>query len=84
MQGEAAGLGGRGAPGGVLPLPGVGLPPPPFHVGLGEEGGRGGGEEGRGGGRRPPLLVLFGLGGRGVRPCPGLLSSLPPRPNKAH
>ena len=59
------------------------LDSPLFHVGLGERGGRGGWEEGKGG-RRHPLLVLFGLGGRGVRPCPGLLSSLPPRPTKAH
>ena len=42
-------------------------------------------ERGRKGGRRPPLLVLFGLGGRGARPCPGRLSSLfPLKPNKAH
>ena len=67
--------------GGVLLLPGVGLPPFPCWTRR-ERGKRWRG--GRKGGRHPPLLVLFGLGGSGVRPCPGLLSSLPPRPTKAH
>ena len=65
----------------VLLPPGVGLPP--FLVGLGD-GGKEEGERGRKGGRRPPILVLFGLGGRGARPCPGLLSSSPLRPTMAH
>ena len=57
--GEAAGQE-RGMPGEVLLPPGVGLPP--FLVGLGE-GGKEDGERKEKGGRRPPLLVLFGLGG---------------------
>ena len=60
---EAAGQGGR-AKGGVLLPPGVGLPS--FLVGIGE----GGKEEEEGkekGGRRPPSLVLFGLGRGGAR-----------------
>ena len=40
---------------------------------------RGEGKEERGA-PPPPFLVLFGLGGRGARPYPGLLSSLPIRP----
>ena len=36
------------------------------------------------GGRRPLLLVLFRLGGRGARPSPSHLSSLPLKPTKAH
>ena len=60
--GEAAGQE-RGAPGGVLLPPGVGLPP--FLVGLGEGGKEE--EEGKERGRRPPSLVLFGLGGGGAR-----------------
>ena len=61
----------RGAPGGVLLPPGVGLPS--FLVGEGE--GVKEEEEGkeRGGGGRPPLPVLFGLGGRGRAACPPLL-----------
>ena len=47
---------------------------PPFLVGIGfmkwERG-----EREKEGGCRPPLLVLFGLGGRGARPNPGCLSS---------
>ena len=58
--------------GGVLLLPGVGLPLPIlFQLGLQ------GGKRERGG--RPPLLVLIGLGeGGGMRPtlgCPFLLST---------
>src|SRR3954465_4132902 len=35
-------------------------------------------ERGKGkGGRRPPFLVLFGLGGEGARACPGRPSSFP-------
>ena len=45
------------------PTPTGSRTPSLFLVGLGEEGERGGGDEGKGGGRRPPLLVLFGLGG---------------------
>src|SRR4051812_28663897 len=51
---------GGGAPGGVLLPPGVGLLP--FLVGIGE-GGKEVEEKKERGGRRPPLLVLFGLGG---------------------
>ena len=51
--------------GGVLLLPGVGLPSP-FLVQLGEVEG----EKERGGGRRPSLLVQFGLGGEGARGLP--------------
>ena len=70
-----------GAPGGVLLLPGVGLPP--FLVGIGfAEGGK---EEREEEGGRPPLLVLFGpKGGRGTQTISGHLSSLPLRPTKAH
>ena len=53
-------------PWGVLLPPGVGLPP--FLVGLGEGGKRREREEGKGG-TAPPLLVLFGLGGRGRGPA---------------
>ena len=67
--GEAAGQE-RGAPGGVLLPPGVGLPP--FLVGLGEERE---GERGKGKWGPAPLLVQFGLGGRGVRLPLGRLSS---------
>ena len=73
---------GRGTQGGVLLPPGVGLPP--FLVGLGLGRGKEEGERKEGGGRRPPLLVLFGLGGRGARPSPDRLSSSPQRPTKAH
>ena len=62
-RGEAAGLWRRRAKGGVLLPPGVGLPS--FLVGIGE----GGKEEEEGkerGGRRPPSLVLFGLGRGGA------------------
>ena len=60
--------------GGVLLLPGVGLPS--FLVGEGERGKEE--EEGRKGGRRPPLLVLFGLGrgGGAAHLLPPLLFSL--------
>ena len=60
----------RGAPGGVLLPPGVGLPP----LALVKE--RGEGKEERG--AAPPFLVLFGLGGEGARglPWPALLFSL--------
>ena len=70
----------EGAPGGVLLPPGVGFPP--FLVGIGF--GRGKEEREKEGGHRPPLLVLFGLGGRGAWPSPGHLSSLPLKPTKAH
>ena len=65
-QGGGGGLPRWGAPRAALLPPGVGLPS--FLVGVGE--GRG---EGKGGGRRPPLLVLFGLGRGG-----GAASPLPP------
>ena len=52
----------RGAPGGVLLPPRVGLP----HLALVEKE-RGEGKEERG--APPPLLVLFGLGGGGARPA---------------
>ena len=51
------------------PIPTGSRTPSLFLVGLGVEGERGGREEGKGG-RRPPLLVLFGLGGRGAWPLP--------------
>ena len=72
----AASLG--GAPGGVLLLPGVGLPPFPCWTRR-ERGKRWRG--GRKGGAPPPLLVLFGLGGEGraALPWPPLLFS-----TKAH
>ena len=60
---EAAGHGGR-AKGGVLLPPGVGLPS--FLVGI-EEGGKEEEEGKERGGRRPPSLVLFGLGRGGAR-----------------
>ena len=66
---EPRGRGGRPRrtrQGGVLRPPGVGRPP----LALVEK------ERGRGkrkGGRRPPFLVLFGLGGRGSVACPGRL-----------
>ena len=68
----------EGTPGGVLLPPRVGLPP--FLVGLGLGRGKEEGER-KEGGRRPPLLVLFGLGGEGrsALPWPPLLSS-----TKAH
>ena len=55
----------EGTPGGVLLPPGVGFPP--FLVGIGFGKGERGEREGRG--APPPLLVLFGLGGRGARPA---------------
>ena len=70
----------EGAPGGILLPPGVGSPP--FLVGIGF--GKGEEEREKEGGRRPPLLVLFGLRGRGARPSPGHLSSLPLRLIMAH
>ena len=57
----------RGAPGGVLLPPGVGLPP----IALLEK------ERGNGKRKAPPFLVLFGLGGRGRAACPGRPSSSP-------
>ena len=60
----------RGAPGGVLLPPGVGLPPLAL---LEKEGGREKEERGA----PPPFLVLFGLGGRGRVACPGRPSSSP-------
>ena len=65
---------GRGVPGGVLLPPGVGLPPFPSWIRT-WEGERV--EEKKEGGRRPPLLVLFGLGVKGgaALPWPPLLSS---------
>ena len=71
----------RGAPGGS-PTPTRSRTPffPSWRRRRGEGGGRGQGK----GERRPPLLVLFGLGGRGAWPSPGHLSSLPLRPTKAH
>ena len=56
----ACGRPGEGAPGGVLLPPGVGFPP--FLVGIGFRRGKEEREK-EGGGHRPPLLVLFGLGG---------------------
>ena len=61
----------RGAPGGVLLLPGVGLPPLAL---LEKEGERGKEERGA---APPPFLDLFGLGGRGRAACPGRPSSSP-------
>ena len=66
-----------GGAGGVLLLPGVGLPP----LALVEKE-RGEGKEERG--APPPFLVLFGLGGRGRTACPGRPSSSPSWPTKAH
>src|SRR4051812_30011865 len=69
---------GEGAPGGVLLLPGVGLPL--FLVGIGEKGERGGGEEGRGGAPPPSPYPIRTRGeGRVAQPWPPLLSS-----TKAH
>ena len=53
----------RGALGGVLLPPGVGLPPLAL---LEKEGGREKEERGA----PPPFLVLFGLGGEGARGLP--------------
>ena len=53
-------VGPMGAPGGVLLPPGVGSPLLPCRR---RKGGRGKWK----GGRRPPFLVLFGLGGGGAR-----------------
>ena len=78
--GEGAAGQEEGALGGVLLPPGVGFPP--FLVGIGFGKGERGEREGRG--APPPLLVLFGLGGRGARLSPGHLSSLPLKPTKAH
>ena len=66
----------RGAPGGVLLPPGLGLPP----LALVEKE-RGEGKEERG--APPPFLVLFRLGGGGARPAlagPPLLPHGPCRP----
>ena len=80
-KGSRGGAAGQeeGAPGGVLLPPGVGFPP--FLVGIGFGMGEREERERRKGGRRPPLLVLFGLGGdgRAAQPWPPLLSS-----TKAH
>ena len=67
----------RGAPGGVLLPPGVGLPP----LALVEKE-RGEGKEEKG--APSPFLVLLGLGGRGRAACPGRPSSSPSWPTKAH
>ena len=60
-KGSKGGAAGQeeGAPGGVLLPPGVGFPPFPSwnRIQEGKE------EREKEGGRRPPLLVLFGLGG---------------------
>ena len=58
-RGEGAADQEVGAPGGVLLPPGVGFPP--FLVGIGFVNWKE--EREKEGGRRPPLLVLFGLGG---------------------
>ena len=64
----------EGGAGGVLLLPGVGLPPPIlFQLGLQ------GGKRERGG--RPPLLVLIGLGeGGGAQPAMAAPFTFPLRP----
>ena len=67
----------RGAPGGVLLPPGVGLPPLAL---LEKEGGRGKEERGA----SPPLPCPIWTRGEGARPSPGNLSSLPLKPTKAH
>ena len=75
-----------------------GVPPAPVYKGARGRGGRPG--EGRARrsstptGSRTPSLFLVGLGvegkeegerkERGAQACPSLLSSLPPRPTKAH
>ena len=79
-KGGAAGPRRRHA-GGVLLLPGVGLPPFPSWIRTWGEGGEGRKERGA---LPPPLLVQFGLGGRGARQPLGLLSSSSTRPIKAH
>ena len=66
-NGGAAGPSRRRA-GGVLLLPGVGLPSF-FLVGLGLGGGEGG-ERGKERGGAAPLLVQFGVGGKGARGLP--------------
>ena len=66
--------------GGVLLPSGVGL----LLFLFGEGEGRKRKEGGRKGGAPPPSPCRIRTWGRGVRPCPGLLSSLPPRPTKAH
>ena len=58
------------------PTPTGSRTPSLFLVGLGVEGERGGREGGKGG--AAPLSLSYSDRGRGVRPCPGLLSSLPP------
>ena len=72
-RGRPPAKGGEARLGGVLLLPGVGLPP--FHVALGEEGGRGGGEEGRG--AAAPLSLSYSDWGEGraAMPWPPLLST---------
>ena len=62
----------EGAPGGVLLPPGVGFPPPFPSWNRIREGGK---EREKEGGRRPPLLVLFGLGGGGGARGPALATS---------
>ena len=66
-QGGRCGRPGGSAPGGVLLPPGVGLLP--FRCWIRRRGGKRWRRR-RKGGRRLPLLVLFGLGGRGARPLP--------------
>ena len=80
-KGGGAGRPRGGAPGGVLLLLGVGLPP--FLVGIGfVEGGEEEREEE--GGPAPSPCPIRTKGGRGARPISGHLSSLPLRPTKAH
>ena len=57
-----------------LPEPPGGTNGPPWALLEREEGSKG----------RPPPLQSELDKGRGARPCPSLLSYLPPRPNKAH
>ena len=76
--------GGRPAPNGAPPKRGILLGLQVlvgFHLkGEEREGERGGKKRGA----PPPLLVQFGLGGRGARQPLGLLSSFSTRPIKAH
>ena len=79
-RGEGAGRQGGRAPWGVLLPPAVGLPP--FLVGLGEGGERGGRERKERGGAPSPCPIW--TRGRGTRPRPGRLSSSQLRPTMAH
>ena len=69
-RGEAAGLGGGRAKGGVLLPPGVGLPP--FLVGLGE-GGKEEEEKKERGAPPPPCPIRTSEEGRAAAPWPPLL-----------